>query len=136
MSVPPFDMKVLGADGLHRIVLSGELDLSTCPALVVALQGLLATRPRELEIDLRQVVFIDSTGLRTLIVARDESSRAGVPIYVIRSESPLVRNVFAVTSVEDQLPWRTPISDSERATVEGLEQAYDAGDDPRPAPAG
>jgi anti-anti-sigma factor len=133
MGNPTFDMKVLGADGLHRIVLSGELDLACCPTLMASVQDLLSTRPRELEIDLRQVRFIDSTGLRTLLVAREESGSLGIPFFVIPSDSPQVRNVFAITSVEDQLPWRAPISSRRRATIEGLEDAYSADSDPEPA---
>ena len=102
MRVPPFDIKLLGANGLHRIALAGELDLSTCPRLVAAVQDLLATRPRELEIDLRRVSFIDSTGLRTLVLARDESDIAGVAFYIVPSESPQVHNVFVVTTLHDQ----------------------------------
>jgi len=135
MRVPPFDMKLLGADGLHRIVLAGELDLAACPSVVVAVQDLLATRPRELEIDLRQVTFIDSTGLRTLILARDEAELAGVSLYVIPSENRQVQKVFTVTALQEQLPWRAPVSDTERATLVGLEQAYIADDDPEPEPA-
>lgn len=125
---PPFDIKVLGSDGRHRVVLAGELDLSKSPILLATVQDLISTRPDELEVDLREVRFIDSTGLRTLLVANDEAEHAGIAFYVIPSNSPQVRTVFEVTLLLDTLAWREPIEDAQRKTIEQLEQAYEADD--------
>lgn len=138
MRTPAFDMRVLGTDGRHRIVLSGELDVAATGEFVVAVQDLIAARPEELEIDLRKVVFIDSTGLRALLIAKDEAARTAIPLYVIPSAYEPVRAIFEVTNMQDALPWRLPLSSSQRAAIEGLEQAFraDDGAEPEPKPAG
>jgi anti-anti-sigma factor len=132
MRTPAFDMRVLGADGRHRVVLSGELDVAASAELVGGVQDLIAARSEELEIDLRKVVFIDSTGLRALLVAKDEAERTAIPLYVIPSASEPVRAIFEVTNLHDALPWRLPISSSQRAAIENLEQAFRADDDAEP----
>jgi anti-anti-sigma factor len=131
-------MRILGTDGRHRIMLAGELDLAAAPTLVAAVQDLIASRSAELEIDLRRVVFIDSTGLRTLIVARDEAARTGIPLYVIPSAHEPVRAIFEVTNLQHALPWRLPISRAQRTAVASLEEAFSADEDtePEPEPAG
>jgi anti-anti-sigma factor len=134
MRTPSFEMKVRGAGGHLRLVLSGELDLAAAPALVATLQDLIAGRPEELEIDLRQIRFIDSTGLRTLLVARDDAAGAGIPFYLIPSASEQIGMVFEVTNLKDELPWRHPIDEAQRATIDGLEEAYRTDDRPGRAP--
>jgi anti-anti-sigma factor len=131
-------MRVLGADGRHRIVLSGELDVAASAEVVAGIQDLIAARSAEIEIDLRKVVFIDSTGLRALLVAKDEAQRTAIPLYVIPSAYEPVRAIFEVTNLHDALPWRLPISRFQRTAIEGLEQAFRADDDiePEPKPAG
>lgn len=129
-------MRVLGAEGRHRIVLSGELDVAVSAKLVSVLQNLIAARSQELEIDLREVVFIDSTGLRALLVAKEEAAATEIPLYVIPSAYEPVRALFEVTNVHSALPWRLPIDEAQRATIEGLEEAYRADDDSELEPAG
>jgi anti-anti-sigma factor len=128
-------MKVLRAAGDVRIVLDGELDLSSAPEFIAALQDLLAERPEELEIDLREITFLDSTGLRTLLIASDEARRAAIPLYVIPSASEQIRMVFEITNLQDALPWRQPVTEAQRATLDSLEEAYSADDSPDVTPA-
>jgi anti-anti-sigma factor len=106
MENQPFDLKVEAEDGRLRIVLAGELDLHTSPRLAGSVLHACSNGTEEVEIDMREVRFIDSTGLRTLLVAADDAASHGVALHVIPSRSEHVTNVFEVTRLLDQLSWR------------------------------
>ena len=55
-----------------RLVLSGELDIATAPSLCARLDASRAGRRPRLLVDLSQVEFCDSTGLRALLGAASE----------------------------------------------------------------
>jgi anti-anti-sigma factor len=61
-----------GADATV-LVLSGELDIASSPALVQALEDAGSSIPNRLVIDLTEVTFMDSTGLRALLLARQRT---------------------------------------------------------------
>jgi anti-anti-sigma factor len=67
---PRFDVTVAdGADGRLVIAVSGELDLVTEPQLEAALANAVG---RPVTIDLSELAFMDSTGLRALLSAARE----------------------------------------------------------------
>jgi anti-anti-sigma factor len=94
-------------DGCQRLVLAGELDVVTTPELEVALSGVCASAPREVEIDLREVRFIDSTGLRGLIAAKETCAQHSVVLF-LRGAEGRQRKLFELTGLLDHLPWRAP----------------------------
>jgi anti-anti-sigma factor len=61
------------ADGGTVLTLSGELDIASAPALERTLDDFGAPLPRRLVIDLTEVTFMDSTGLRALLLARQRA---------------------------------------------------------------
>lgn len=62
-----------GSDGESAIlVVSGELDVATCPVLRRAIDNVLDTGRADLVIDLGAVRFIDAMGIRVLIQAAEE----------------------------------------------------------------
>ena len=79
-----------------QLVLVGELDSASAPALVAHLDPWAG----DLTIDLRQVSFIDSSGLRTLIDAHLRAQDNGHS-FVLCSPSPTARRLFAVAGVVD-----------------------------------
>lgn len=107
----PFDLEVHAAGDGHRIVVSGELDLQTAPDLAVAVNAVCRDGTGEIEIDLQGVRFIDSTGVRTLLIAAEEAAVHGIAMQIVPSATRHVMNVFEVTRVADALPWRDLSSD-------------------------
>ena len=81
--------------GVLRVV--GELDVATAPEL----QHRLTAHGGPTILDLRGVTFIDSAGLRAVVVAAQERSRAE-PL-VLRAPSPAVRRLIELTSLTEQL---------------------------------
>jgi|SRR5581483_1341977 len=76
-----------------RCVLSGELDLSTEPRVKRALTQILQERPERLVIDLADVTFIDSTGLRALLSARNRAATTGTRIVLGNVSSSVERTL-------------------------------------------
>jgi anti-sigma B factor antagonist len=88
---PQFEVLV-DADGV--CVVRGELDEYTGGELVSAL----ATHPTVTSIDLGEVSFVDSAGLRALLVARHQREEAGTALHVCRS-STAVRRVMRLAGI-------------------------------------
>jgi anti-anti-sigma factor len=89
-------------DDMMRLALAGEFDLSNASQVEDALKEAETDRPSLLVIDLRELTFMDSTGLRVMVSAdaraRDDSRRL---VVVQGPES--VHRVFRITGLDDHL---------------------------------
>ena len=90
--------------GRHRLVLGGELDLVGAPLLGKCVSELESDVTTRLEIDLSELTFIDSTGVRALMAAKDLASRSGYEFAVIPGP-PRVQRIFEVTGLLEALPF-------------------------------
>jgi anti-sigma B factor antagonist len=94
---PPLGLTVKQDGARPVLVVAGEIDSSTADKLMTALLGLHAQMDGAgAAIDLRAVQFIDSTGLHTLVRARDALGGK----LVIRTPSEIVRRVLELTGVD------------------------------------
>jgi anti-anti-sigma factor len=89
-------------DGLVRIALRGELDLSSAPKLQEELRRVEAGSPPVLVLDLSKLVFLDSTGLRCLVTADERAKAEGRRVVIVRGPDP-VQRVFSITRLEERL---------------------------------
>ena len=108
MAVPPeeFAISAHEGDGRAYMTLRGELDLATAPEL----EGLVTERldaGQEVVVDLRGLEFMDSTGLRTIVVAALEAERAGGSLALVAGPEPVMR-VFDVTRMRERLTFVDP----------------------------
>jgi anti-sigma B factor antagonist len=89
----------------HRTVLaaSGEIDMATAPALVEAAAAVLASGALDVWLDLSEVTFMDSTGVKVLLDTRGALSGTGRSFAVICPPGP-VRRVLGIAGVEGDLP--------------------------------
>ena len=81
----------------HVLIVHGELDLATAPTLCESLTPLRAQRT---VLDLRDLAFCDSTGLRALLGELREAEIAGGSLHVVIPEGGIVRRLFEVCGVE------------------------------------
>jgi anti-anti-sigma factor len=102
--VRPLEIRVLLQQDRACLELVGELDLATVPRLTQAVEALLARDVRELTIDLRQLAFLDSSGLRELIVLRDRAVAEGWTLALVRPPQPAL-SIFQITRAEEHLPF-------------------------------
>lgn len=98
----PFDLRQALDGTTGTLLLSGELDASSAPQVDEAVDALIADGAAELLIDLGEVSFIDSSGLRSLIRARKSMGNADV----VRLRNPQVGTVrlLEITGLTDQFP--------------------------------
>ena len=90
--------------GLAAIVqLGGTLDLRGAPELDREIERLLHGDTREILVDLRDIEFLDSIGLRSLVAAHRRALRAGVPLWVVRGGPP-VTQILRMTGLDMTLP--------------------------------
>jgi anti-anti-sigma factor len=90
--------------------LSGEIDMASAPALEEALLVALADG-RPVTIDMRDVTFIDSSGLKVIVATAAEST--GHEPLTVKDPSPAVRRVLELFGME-QLPHMRVTDDPDR----------------------
>lgn len=81
--------------------LSGELDVGGTDDAYKRLLALPLARGAQLVLDLRDVTFLDSTGVRLILRARDHAHRHGAGFLLVRGPESVMR-VLTVTGLEDQ----------------------------------
>jgi anti-anti-sigma factor len=91
--------------GLAAIVrLGGTLDLHGAPELDREIERILRRTPtKEILVDLRQVEFMDSLGLRSLVRAHRLALRNRVPLWLVRGGAP-VAHLLRITGLDMTLP--------------------------------
>jgi anti-anti-sigma factor len=100
-------MEEVAENGRIRLRLDGELDLVTAPWLARRLRKLEAERPPVLVIDLRDLTFMDSSGLRELFSAQRRARAEGRRLVLVKGSAPIdrvlemVRAEAAVETVDD-----------------------------------
>lgn len=103
------------ADGLVRVALRGELDLSTVNKVEEELQALEADGAPLIVLDLSSLSFLDSTGLRCLVTADQRAREAGRRLVLVRGPDA-VQRVFTITRLEERLEM---VDDASSVTPEG-----------------
>jgi anti-sigma B factor antagonist len=83
---------------------SGELDLSVADKFEAELRQAIA-KDASVFIDLSKVGFIDSTGMRALVVAAKLATMNEGNLRISRSLSPAVERAFEVTGLAQTLPF-------------------------------
>jgi anti-anti-sigma factor len=108
---PPADFSVTvdEARGHVRVCVVGELDACTAPSLVEAVTGLAsqaaipAQRPRDVQLDLSRLTFLDTAGLTALADSRLVLRAAGWRFHVVRAQ-PNVGRLLAYAITAGWLP--------------------------------
>jgi anti-anti-sigma factor len=110
----PFRILESTADGRRVIAPCGELDLATAAQLEERLAGNIATA-----LDLSELSFIDSTGIRVLISTALRAQAEGWE-FTVRSPQPAVLRVIKLVALEQELGLESqdgPASQSEGAAT-------------------
>ena len=89
-------------EGGSVVSVRGELDISSAPAFKQALEGSRASDTCTVVVDLAQLVFIDSTGLRVLLAAKQRAAAGGGDLS-IRNARAEVRRLLEIAGVLELL---------------------------------
>jgi anti-anti-sigma factor len=89
----------------HTIALRGEMDLSNAGEVERELLHAEATQARTIVVDLSELTFMDSTGIR-LLIAADARSRADSCRLSLTRPPAAVARVLCIAGVDELLPFR------------------------------
>lgn len=85
-------------DGMVRLELSGELDLAVAGRLESRLRELAGDR-YHVQLDLSQLEFMDSSGIRAVIAALNNSRSDGWQLTINPQLTDQVRRVIEITGI-------------------------------------
>ncbi len=97
------------------VVLDGELDMATAPRLQGAIDDPGVAAMPSVVLDLRELQFIDSTGLRVILAALQASRDRGQEFAITRG-SAQVERLLSITGVADHV---RAIDSPEQALLDG-----------------
>jgi anti-sigma B factor antagonist len=97
-----FRLEVRNEDEATVIAISGELDLASSPTLQEELDRAQASTAGLLIIDLRQLDFMDSTGLSVLVRAHQRADEHGQRLAMVKGPQQ-VQRLLSLTGVADRL---------------------------------
>jgi anti-anti-sigma factor len=107
-----FDVTTDDRNGAVHIRLAGELDISTAPKVEDELARVEPNRPDLIVLDLRNLAFMDSTGLRLLIAADTRARQQGRRLTIVKGPEA-VQRVFRITRLEERLEIVDDVADGE-----------------------
>jgi anti-anti-sigma factor len=97
----PFEIKQERVrDHACSLRLFGEFDLAGCEPFGAAFKRISSDGTRELAVDLTGLTFIDSSAIRALIDARNESEERGIRLLITMPKGGQVRSVLELTGVD------------------------------------
>ena len=86
-------------DGVFRVALRGELDVSTAPRFNAVLSDPRIRQCHTLMVDLSELTFMDSTGLSAVLVGEMHARTRGQRFAVVRGPRH-VQELFRLTGVD------------------------------------
>jgi anti-anti-sigma factor len=105
MATPPEDFSISTAedDGRVHVTVRGELDLATAPEFEqIVMERIDAGQ--DVVIDLRELDFMDSSGVRVLVAAHARAGRSGARLIVVRpGEGSVVGKIIEVSGLDAEL---------------------------------
>lgn len=87
-------------DGMTVLRPIGEIDLSRSPVLRHHLTAAQQSKPDRLIVDLKDVPYMDSSGVATLIEAMQNSRKHGTQLVLCELQDK-VRSIFEIARLED-----------------------------------
>src|SRR5690242_12699965 len=101
----PFRCEVIPRRATVRIEVHGELDLAARPEFATLIAEVTDGGFTDIVVDLRDLVFVDSTGLHALLDLQSAARRHGSTLTLIPGP-PAVQRVFEIAGLVDALPFR------------------------------
>jgi anti-sigma B factor antagonist len=102
----PFDIDVQEREGSVLVRLSGEIDLAAVEAIETELVPLEDRFPTVI-LDLRDVTFLDSTGLRAIVSADARARSNGFELKIVRGPEQ-VQKILYLAGLDKILPLVDP----------------------------
>jgi anti-anti-sigma factor len=98
----PLQLKTRQNGDVVAVSAIGELDIATAELLDDELRRVHALNPKLLVLDLRDLTFLDSTGIRTILAADARTQEDGSALKIVRGPQE-VDKVFRLTGLGERL---------------------------------
>jgi anti-anti-sigma factor len=108
------EIRVSNRDGSAWVRLKGEFDLGAAADVEQRLSQVEHQHPESVVLDLRELTFIDSTGLRTILGADARARREGRRLILVPGP-PSVHRVFRIALLDQRLDFMEDEALSKRA---------------------
>jgi anti-anti-sigma factor len=99
----PIEITVARDGDAATVAVRGEIDMSTSEQLAAAFAGLGSAKA--VHVDLGEVGYMDSTGLRTILAARADLEARGAQLDVVAT-SPIVARLIEITGLDELVSGR------------------------------
>lgn len=106
----PFEVRQESDGTGIRLSLVGELDIRAAEILSPRVDEILARGATELTLDLRELAFLDSTGLRVLLELHNRAERERWALRLVPPEHEAAVLVLRATGADAALPFVAPPS--------------------------
>jgi anti-anti-sigma factor len=73
---------------------------------------------QEITLDLRELTFLDSSGVRAILVGREFCQRHDCAYFLIRSTDQMLHRILVIAGVGDGLQFKEPAQADEAVAVE------------------
>jgi anti-sigma B factor antagonist len=91
------------ADDIDTVItVNGELDASATESFAACVSAVLQNHPTSITVDARGLSFMDSSGLRSMLIARAAAEDADIP-FRITQPSPALRHMVERTGLQNRL---------------------------------
>jgi anti-anti-sigma factor len=101
---PPFDVEVRPDGDRAFVIPRGELDMASTSQVTDSIDALVADGLRQIVLDLRQLTFMDSAGVRMVVEQTRSPDR---DVSLIDGADPVAR-LFDLTGLRPHLRFYTP----------------------------
>ena len=89
----------IAGDRPRTVKVRGEVDLATAPELETTVKQVLDDAPRGVDLDLQDLTFIDSSGLRSLVALSKDASARGLSL-ALRNVPRHAQRVLELTGLD------------------------------------
>lgn len=113
----PITTSVAHREGVAVVSIGGEIDLSTAPAFAAAIAGALDDDPPVLVIELSEVRFMASAGLRILAATHDKLSKSAQVAIV--ANNPATSRPIQLTGLDQVMSLYPTLDDALTAVGTG-----------------
>jgi anti-sigma B factor antagonist len=101
---PRLDVQGSVSAGRHTFVLTGELDIGSARGLEETIRQVCGTGTKGIKVDLRNLAFIDSSGLSALINAGRLCEKHGHEFLLVPGPANIQR-IFEISGLIEALPF-------------------------------
>ncbi|GAA1828099.1 STAS domain-containing protein [Luedemannella flava] len=109
-------------DNLAVVAVNGELDLATAPDLAAAIDGQVEQGRVNVVLDLADLSFCDSAGLRVFVRYRRQLDEAGGR-FLVAAPSPMVRRVLEISGLAEMFGSYATVEEGVAAATAGPQPA-------------